>query len=163
MKFTDEDKKVVAELEAIIIGSDSAARLTREEVYQQLITAKNSVATLTFEELLEKDMKLAKGGANQTVAVSSLPGILAQTLVAREQAVTRLEKFRAAGRYVALVVLGIDNNDNSQTSVRRDVAIYSPRSKLVEKVFIAFALPHVLIVRDFAPSFFSFFSPFATQ
>jgi len=126
-KFTEEDKKVINDLETII----GPASVTRQEVYQQLITAKNSVAMLTFDELLEKDMKVARGGDKRSVAVSSLPGLLAQTFIVREDAETRLEHFRINGHYAALVILGIEN---STSSVHRDIALYSPHAKLLNKV-----------------------------
>ena len=83
-RFSQEDKMMAQRLEGIM-GSES---VTRQEVFQQLIKAKNKKPS-SLEELLEKDLKhatckimqSANSGDKKRVAVSSISGLLAQDLL----------------------------------------------------------------------------------
>lgn len=101
------------------MGSDAN---TRREVYQQLISSKNSLPS-NLEDILMKDMKQTSNGiSHHKVAVPSISGYLAQEVVNAPEAVHKLEEFQSKHHYKGIVILGIKNDDPSR--IQRDLALF---------------------------------------
>lgn len=132
-RFSERDKRIVQQLEAIINGS-----ITRSEVYQQLIDSKNSTKNLTFEQLLLKDSKTVP---NTRIIISSISGRLVSSL-ALEDKRQRLSEFAAnpSNRFDAIIILGIDNSNPNQVS--RDLAVFAKNESYLQAV-IEFCLEFV--------------------
>ena len=64
MRFNSKDIEIAEKLETYL-GNDAP---TRQEVYQQLIYAKNNINCLTFEEILRKDLKIIEKPKGKTTS-----------------------------------------------------------------------------------------------
>ena len=105
---------------------------TRREVYQQLISSKNSLPS-NFEDILMKDMKQASNGIDHhKVAVPSISGSLAQEILNTSEAVQKLEDFQSQHKYKGIVILGIKNDDPNQ--VQRDLALFFTDPDILQMV-----------------------------
>lgn len=113
------------------MGSDAA---TRQEVYQQLVTAKNAISTLSVEDVLRKDLKCIDGPGLRPIAISSLAGQLAEDFISTDGGRTSkdLSSFCSQSLFRAIVILGIRNQDPA--NIERDLAVYSSDVPLLQKV-----------------------------
>lgn len=128
--------------------------MMRQEVYQQLINAKNKTLT-NLEDLLDKDLKFcANNETGERIALPSISGqLVTQALkLSSSKATTtttpiqddsnsnsitsetfaQLEDFRVSTQSVAVVMLGIVNNDPD--NIERDIALFSPDYNLIQRV-----------------------------
>ena len=128
-KFSERDKTVVKQLESIIEGND--LQITRLEVYNQLIGAKNSTNNLSLEQLLLRDRKVVP---NTRIIISSISGKLVSDLGLEDKR-QRLYDFasNANNRFEAIVILGIDNTNIER--IRRDLAVFTTNGNLLQTVF----------------------------
>ncbi|KAI1301614.1 Protein prune -like protein 2 [Halotydeus destructor] len=127
-KFGNEDVAVVSQLEKIM----SSTSLSREEFYEQLLAARNSISSLNGEDLIRKDLKIAEiVPLGHRIAVSSLPGLLTKHFVTRSDFESALKEFTATGHFVAVIILGIDNTNGA---FQRDLAVYTQYENLMQKI-----------------------------
>ena len=128
-KFSERDKSVVKQLESII--EENSLSITRTEVYNQLIDAKNSTNNLSFEQMLLKDRKVVP---NTRIIISSISGKLVSDLGLEDKR-QRLQEFasNASNRFEAIVILGIDNTNTDR--IRRDLAVFTTNENLLQTVF----------------------------
>ena len=128
-KFSERDKTVAKQLESII--EETSLSITRSEVYNQLINAKNSTNNLTFEQLLLKDCKIVP---NTRIIISSISGKLVSELTLEDKR-QRLQEFASNGgnRFDAIIILGIDNTNSD--NIRRDLAVFTTNPNLLQTVF----------------------------
>lgn len=125
-RFNERDIVIVKKLENIL-GEN---RPTRFEIYQQLASAKNLSTSLSFESLLIRDKKdIEYQGLKVTVA--SLSGMLVSDSLTEEN-LKSLAGYCLNNKYVAAIILGIKNNNPN--TIKRDLAIYSENTQLLEKV-----------------------------
>lgn len=110
------------------------ARLTRKEVYDQLIRAKNAIHSLSFEQLLAKDLKILDGKSGIKVGIASISGSLVNDLL-KDQQHSSLKQFCSRNDFNAFLILGISNNNPKD--VRRDLVIYSPNKELLSEVILS--------------------------
>jgi len=130
-RFNELDIEMAKQLESLLV--DYYAH-SRDEVFQQLLDAKNSISSLTFKEILLKDMKLVNAmGDNLKVITSSISGRLVGDLIRtnEQQAINDLKEFSIEHNYSLILIMGIQMNPNS---IQRDLAIYSTNDHLLDKV-----------------------------
>lgn len=131
-RFNEVDIQIAEKLESILKDYS----LSRNEVYNQLQDAKNSIATLTFKEILLKDMKLVNPFDNLKAITSSISGRLVGNLILSEQQdqiLADLKEFSNEHNCSLVLIMGI--NRNNLNSIERDMAIYSSNDNLLKKVF----------------------------
>lgn len=104
---------------------------TRNEVFQQLLHAKNYVSNMSLDQQLHKDLKVAEIAEIGKIAVASVSGSLTSSLKLNEK-LDSLRKLCSSNSYAALVVLGIDNKNAEK--IERDIAIYSNVNNLTAQV-----------------------------
>jgi len=129
------------------MGSDS---MMRQEVYQQLIHAKNKTFA-SLQDVLEKDLKFVCDSKGRRIAVPSISGQLVRQILrlpCKEDAndpedfeqeffvgpeiFAHLETFCCLTQSLGIVMLGIVNNDPEK--IERDIALFSPELKLIQQV-----------------------------
>ena len=131
-----------------VMGLDS---MMRQEVYQQLISAKNKELSC-LEDVLDKDLKFAVNDeSGQRIAVPSVSGRLVRETLGLTpssssssshsnyndfyippETFAQLEDFRASSQSLAVVMLGIVNNDPD--NIERDIALFSSDFNLIQRV-----------------------------
>nr|XP_045591197.1 exopolyphosphatase PRUNE1-like isoform X1 [Procambarus clarkii] len=116
-RVTPKDVDIVHRLRPLLQSS-----VNRNEIFQELTTAKGNVSGLTTEQLLRKDLKVVSAG-DLKVGVASVPMMVKKFLEQTELAKTLSDHCISQG-YSVLVIMGIDI---SGETVRRDIAIFSPR------------------------------------
>lgn len=145
------------------MGSDS---VTRQEVYQQLINAKNRPAS-SLEEYFEKDLKVATASISPpslpsitvTIAVPSISGQLvrdlftstsgahksnsSQAVIFPQESVyvtssllNQLEEYRRSVHINCLAVVVLAIRNDDPNNIERDLALYSPHDDILEMVRI---------------------------
>ena len=116
-------------------GVLSEYSISREDIYNQLTNAKNSVAGFTFKEMIFKDMKLIEPFNNFNVIVSSISGQLVSELIASEQhdqLLDDLKEISNENNYSIIVIMGITSQNLN--NLKRDLAIFSSNDYLLKKV-----------------------------
>lgn len=135
-RFNEIDVQIVDRLEHILKDYS----LVRKDVFNQLEEAKNSIDTLTFKEILQKDMKLINPFDNLKVITSSISGQLVCDLLLnnekQEQILNDLKEFSNEHNYSLILIMAIKGN--GLNSIQRDMAIYSSNDNLLKKVIFFF-------------------------
>ena len=148
-KFSQEDKVIASQLEHVM----ALDFMMRQEVYQQLINAKNKTLS-SLQDILDKDLKFAVNHeSGERIAVSSVSGQLTRQALNLSstsstfhdsnndnngnysvpvETFAQLEDFRVSSRSLAVVLLGIVNNDPD--NVERDIALFSADFNLIQRV-----------------------------
>ena len=152
MRFNSKDIEIAEKLETYL-GNDAP---TRQEVYQQLIYAKNNINCLTFEEILRKDLKIIEKPKGK-MAVASISGVLLSKLKLEEK-LKALESCSYINNYSAIVLLSIKNDVPSQ--IEREICVFSVNYNFLNLVriyifYCAFFLLYIL--KKFNLIFISFF------
>ena len=129
------------------MGNDAP---TRQEVYQQLIYAKNNINCLTFEEILRKDLKMIEKPKGK-MAVASISGVLLSKLKLEEK-LKALESFSYINNYSAIVLLSIKNDIPSQ--IEREICVFSVNYNFLNQVRIYIFLLCIFYYAFFIVYFF---------
>ncbi|CAL4153510.1 unnamed protein product, partial [Meganyctiphanes norvegica] len=123
-RVTPKDIEMVEWLEEYLGNSE------RESVFKGLTTAKADVSTLTCEQMLRKDLKVASG-TQVRVGVASVPMLVKDFLGRSDTNFGNLHEHCELYKYNILVIMGINIVDNN---VERDMAIFSEDSSLLNEV-----------------------------
>jgi exopolyphosphatase len=129
-RATPKDVDIADQLQQLV-PSD----VSRDQLFTELQNAKENVSGLNTEQLLRKDVKILHNERN-TVAVCSLP-LLGRKLLKKYQneteAVSKLSSFCASHDYAALVLVGIEIEQET-SEIKRDVIVFSTSSSLKNTV-----------------------------
>ncbi|KAK3872707.1 hypothetical protein Pcinc_022223 [Petrolisthes cinctipes] len=123
-RVTLKDVQMIDSLETYISPSPH-----RDQIFQELTTAKKDVSDLTSEQLLRKDVKVVSGGG-LIVGMASLP-MMVQEYLARAGVSESLAEHSSSCHYDLIVLMGISISDQHVT---RDLAIFSSDHSLREKL-----------------------------
>lgn len=146
---------IAAQLEHVM-GLDA---IMRQEVYQQLINAKNRTLS-SLQDILDKDLKFAVNNqSGRRIAVPSISGQLVRQALkltpsplsssssssspddedkepilysVPPETFAHLEEFRVSTKSEAVVILGIVNSDPD--NIQRDIALFSSDPTLIQQV-----------------------------
>lgn len=127
-RFNEIDIEAVKAVERYL----QPMQITRQNVYDQLIRAKNSIEAFTFQELIEKDLKVVPVRDGKQIAISSFSGVLVRDVLNKPKFKNQLQSVQNQFNYVALVMMGIDNT--RQDRIERDLVIYSNNALIAKKV-----------------------------
>lgn len=139
----------------------------RNEVYQRLVTAKNSLDGLSFEDLLRKDMKIVESISdnNLAICISSVTGILLTEMSLRDKSKElknfcdqppKTAAFSDQSRprmFNAIILMSLDNR--IPNNLRRQLAIFCPNKHLMRTVSIMssfFSLFLISLIINLFPS-----------
>ncbi|UXI16122.1 testis-expressed sequence 2 protein-like [Sarcoptes scabiei] len=149
-RFNSSDNEAINKLENLMkypFDNDSSI-YDRNEVYQRLITAKNSTEGLAFSDLLRKDMKIVESisDTNLVICICSMTGILLTEMSLRDKlkdlkdfcnnppkSKTFLRKSQSRV-FTAIVLMSLDNR--IENNLRRQLAIYCTNKHLIRTVSI---------------------------
>lgn len=152
-RFNSSDNEAINKLENLMkypFDNDSSI-YDRNEVYQRLITAKNSTEGLAFSDLLRKDMKIVESisDTNLVICICSMTGILLTEMSLRDKlkdlkdfcnnppkSKTFLRKSQSRV-FTAIVLMSLDNR--IENNLRRQLAIYCTNKHLIRTVSDIFA------------------------
>lgn len=146
-RYNNKDCEAITNLEnRMKHPSDAEPSLyDRNEVYQRLVSAKNSLENLSFEELLRKDMKMVESVAdiNLAICISAITGVLLTEMSLRDK-FKNLKNFcnnppksavfsESRPRvFSAIILLTIDNR--IQNNLRRQLGIFCTNKHLMRTV-----------------------------
>lgn len=128
-RYNEIDVQIAQKFESILkINS-------RQDIYYQLIDAKNSVTSFSFKEMIFKDMKILEPFDNLKVITSSISGKLAKDLIfseQREQVLNDLKEISNEQNFSLILIMGITSHNLDK--IERDIAIFSLNDNLLKKV-----------------------------
>lgn len=119
-RVTPKDVNIIQRLKPLICPT-----VERDQLFQELTSAKMDVSGLTPEQLLRKDVKVATG-KSLTVGVASLP-MMVKEYLRRPSIATCLSEHSIAQGYDVLVVMGYSIVGEMVT---RDIAVFSGHEDL---------------------------------
>ncbi|RWS15582.1 protein prune 2-like isoform X2, partial [Dinothrombium tinctorium] len=126
-RFCEEDLNIAQKIEHIL----GPASLTREEVFQQLTKAKNSLSELNVEQILRKDLKVIEGSDSKNFVISSVSGHLVSDIFSEDKFSSSLISFIENNHYVGICVMGIKSDEKL---TKRELAICTISDVLFEKI-----------------------------
>ncbi len=146
-RFNAKDYEAVNKLEVLLKYTPDAetSLFDRNEVYQRLVEAKNSLDGLSFEELLRKDMKMVESLTDNNLAIC-IPGIHG-TKLTELSLKDQLDKLKAFSQnppksavfsesrprlFNAIVLLSVDNR--IPNNLNRQLALYCENKLLMRTV-----------------------------
>lgn len=151
-RFNAKDYEAINKLEDLMKHpADSEPSLyDRNEVYQRLVAAKNSLDGLSFEDLLRKDMKIVESISdnNLAICISSVTGILLTEMSLRDKLKElknysnqppKTAVFSDQSRprtFNAIILMSLDNR--IPNNLRRQLAIFCSNKHLMRTVSLVF-------------------------
>ncbi|KAH7643619.1 hypothetical protein HUG17_5981 [Dermatophagoides farinae] len=147
-RFNAKDYEAINKLEDLMKHpADSEPSLyDRNEVYQRLVAAKNSLDGLSFEDLLRKDMKIVESISdnNLAICISSVTGILLTEMSLRDKLKElknysnqppKTAVFSDQSRprtFNAIILMSLDNR--IPNNLRRQLAIFCSNKHLMRTI-----------------------------
>lgn len=147
-RFNATDHEAVNQLEDLLKHSAEAeaSLFDRNEVYQRLVDAKNSLEGMSFHDLLRKDMKIVESLTDNKMAIcmSSITGTLLTELSLRDKirdlksycdhppATVTFSDPNRPRVFNAIVLMSLD--DRIANNLRRQLALYCTNKILMKTV-----------------------------
>lgn len=149
-RFNVKDYEAVSKLEDLLKHTSEAesSLFDRNDVYQRLVDAKNSIEGLTFKELLRMDMKMVESASdnNLAICISSLTGTLLTELSLKDK-LNEMKSFcenppssaifsHSRQRFFnAIVLMSLDNR--IPNNLRRQLSLYCTNKHLMRSVSLS--------------------------
>ncbi|OTF80375.1 hypothetical protein BLA29_005188, partial [Euroglyphus maynei] len=148
-RFNAKDYEAINKLEDLMKhpADVEPSLYDRNEVYQRLVAAKNSLDGLSFEDLLRKDMKIVESISdnNLAICISSITGILLTEMSLRDK-LKELKNYcdrppKTAASFSdqsrprmfnAIILMSLDNR--IPNNLRRQLAIFCPNKHLMRTI-----------------------------
>src|SRR6218665_3719714 len=144
MRFSTKDHEAVNKLEELLKHTEDAetSLFDRNDVFQRLSEAKESLNGLSFEELLRKDMKIVES-SNMNICTSAITGTLLTDLSLKDKT-DELKLFcdnppdaaifseSSQRLFHGLVLLSVDTR--IPNNLRRQLAIFCTNKHLMRTV-----------------------------
>lgn len=163
-RFNVKDYEAVNKLEDLLKHSSEAeaSLFDRNEVYQRLMEARNSLDGLSFTELLRKDMKIVESSSdnNLAICISSLTGTLLTEMSLKDRLgemksfcdnppSSAIFSYSRPRMFNAIVLMSLD--DRIPNNLRRQLSLYCTNKHLmrtVSAICISNSLFTLLLDRD---------------
>lgn len=126
-RFTRRDVYLLRKLDALL----GNRKPNREELYKQLVSAKNSTRELNFEKLMRRDLKIYKDKNGLRIGIASLFGMAAKEALGLAANIN-LDQFFCQNNYEAFIIMGLIADLEQSDGISRDLVLISANEKLFE-------------------------------
>lgn len=132
-RFTRRDVYLLRKLDALL----GSRKPNRDELYKQLVSAKNSSNEFNFERLMKRDLKIYKDKNGCRVGIASLFGMAAKEALGLAANVD-LDQFFTQNNYEAFVIMGLIADLDQSDGISRDMVLISANEQLFDELCSAF-------------------------
>lgn len=132
-RFTRRDVYLLRKLDSLL----GSRKPNRDELYKQLVSAKNSTRELNFEKLMKRDLKVYKDKNGLRIGIASLFGMAAKEALGLAANID-LDQFFCQNNYEAFIIMGLIADLDQSDGISRDLVLISANEQLFGKLCDAF-------------------------
>lgn len=132
-RFTRRDVYLLRKLDALL----GSRKPNRDELYKQLVSAKNSNREMNFEKLMKRDLKVYKDRNGLRIGIASLFGMAAKEALGLAANID-LDQFLRQNSYEAFIIMGLIADLDQSDGISRDMVLISANEHLFGQLCEAF-------------------------